>query len=58
MKPKQNDDRLRVGFSQEMIVEDTGKNITVQFPDTQNFISEIERKKNRQNLHNILKRKL
>ncbi|MGV9198435.1 MAG: hypothetical protein ACOC44_14915 [Promethearchaeia archaeon] len=58
MNPQENEERLRVGFSQEMIVEDTGGNITVNFPDTKNFISEIKRKRNAQKLHQILKRKL
>lgn len=58
MNTQENNDKLRVGFSQEMTFEDNGGNITVNFPDTQKFISEIEQKRNAQKLHKILQRKL
>ena len=54
-----NDDDInkRIKFSQIMTIDDTGGDITVVFPDTNEFIAKMDRQRNAEKLHDILKRK-
>ena len=47
---------LGIKFSQTIVI-DEGGNIKIHFPSTQDFIAQIERKRNTEKLHNILKKK-
>ena len=53
-----NDDDInkRIKFSQIMTIDDTGGDITVVFPDTNEFIAKMDRQRNAEKLHDILKR--
>lgn len=53
-----NDDDInkRIKFSQIMTIDDTGGDITVVFPDTNEFIAKMDQQRNAEKLHDILKR--
>ena len=53
-----NDDDInkRIKFSQIMTIDDTGGDITVVFPDTNEFIAKMDQQRNSEKLHDILKR--
>ncbi len=54
-----NNDNVHIAvFTKEITIEDNGDNSTMYvFPDTRQFISRIQHRKNSEKLHNILKRK-
>ena len=54
----ENDDNMnrRIKFSQIMTIDDTGGDITVVFPDTNEFIAKMDQQRNAEKLHDILKR--
>ena len=56
MTVNEDDINKRIVFSKILTIDDTGGDITVVFPDKTEFIAKMDRQRNAEKLHEILKR--